>query len=56
VLPVGAAGRVDEHKRHQIGLARLDERHRLETFVLRAEAAGEEGDGRRLLHEQQFAR
>ena len=48
VLPVGAAGGVDQDDGHQVGLAGLDEGHGLEAFVLRAEAAGEQGDRGRL--------
>ncbi len=39
----------------QGGLARLDHGHRLEALVLRAEPAGEEGDGRGLLEEEDLA-
>src|SRR3982750_1969544 len=55
-LPVRAARSVEEDDRHRARLSRLDERQRLEPFVVRAEPAGEQHDGVRLLDEGELPR
>ena len=56
VLPIFAAGRVEQHDRHHVALAGLQQREHLERFVERAEAAGQADDRVALLHEHQLAR
>ena len=55
-LPIGAAGAVHEHERHELALAGLHERERLVPLVHRAEPAGEQHDGVRVPDENEFAR
>ena len=55
VLPVGAAGDVEQHDRRGLGLARLQQREQLERLVEGAEAAGQEHERVGLLHERQLA-
>src|SRR5208282_3973573 len=54
-LPVVAARAVDEQQRFGLALARLHQRERLESLVVRAESAGEQHDGVALLDEAEFA-
>ena len=54
--PVIAARFVYHDDGKYLAFAGLHQRQHLETFVLRAEAAGKQGDGVGLLHEQQLAR
>ena len=55
-LPIGAAGPVHQHQRHELAFARLHERERLVALVHRAKPAGEQHDGVRVPDENQFAR
>ena len=54
-FPVGAAGPVHQHERHELALAGLHEGDRLVALVQRAEPAGEQHDGVRMPDEHEFA-
>ena len=55
VLPVGAAGHVEEHDRRRLRLAGLEEGEQLEGLVEGAEAAGEQHERVGLLDELELA-
>ena len=55
ILPVGAAGFVEQHDRDQRTLASLDQRQHFQRFVQRAEPTGAEHQRIGFLDEEQFA-
>jgi len=55
VTPIAAPRRIDEDDRHHLALPGLDERQRLEAFVVSSESTGEECYGVRLLYEDDFS-
>ena len=55
-LPVAAARGVEQHDRHHVALAGLQQRQHFQRFVQRAESAGQTDDGVAFLDEHQLAR